>query len=290
MVTTALTEMTSGWEDIRYREDDQVAWITIDRPEVYNALRTRTYEELTAAVNLAADRSEVGVIVITGAGEKAFSSGGDVRDQRGRDPAGGRAHLRRVLALGTAMRGCGKPVVAAVRGYCVGGGHELHLMCDLTVAAEGSTFGQVGPRVGMVPIWGATEILPRVVGEKRARELLYTTRLIDAQEALAIGLVNRVVPAERLEAEVRELCDRMLEMSPQSLRIAKLSVNYAVDAMWPAFTHGAELVSMLYGSDEQVEGATAFAEKRRPDYRGMRARPVAAATTEDHEDRDDRDD
>lgn len=263
--------LTQGWEDIRYREEDQVGWITIDRPEVHNALRTRTYEELTAAVNLAADRPEVGVLVITGAGDKAFSSGGDVRDQRGRDPAGGRAHLRRVLALGTAMRGCGKPIVAAVRGYCVGGGHELHLMCDLTVAAEGSVFGQVGPRVGMVPIWGATEILPRVVGEKRAREMLYTTRLIDAAEALAIGLVNRVVPADRLAAEVRDLCDQMLANSPQSLRIAKLSMNYAVDAMWPAFTHGAELVSMLYGSEEQIEGARAFAEKRKPDYREMRA-------------------
>lgn len=265
------TPLTQDWQDIRYQEEDQVGWITIDRPEVLNALRTRTYEELTEAVNLAADRPEVGVLVITGAGEKAFSSGGDVRDQRGRDPAGGRAHLRRVLALGTAMRNCGKPIVAAVRGYCVGGGHELHLMCDLTVAAEGSVFGQVGPRVGMVPIWGATEILPRVVGEKRARELLYTTRLIDAAEALAIGLVNRVVPGEQLTAAVRELCDQMLANSPQSLRIAKLSVNYAVDAMWPAFTHGAELISMLYGSQEQVEGARAFTEKRKPDYRGMRA-------------------
>lgn len=280
MVTT---DPTAAWEDIRYREDDQVAWITIDRPEVHNALRTRTYEELTAAVNHAADRGEIGVLVITGAGEKAFSSGGDVRDQHGRDQAGGRAHLRRVLALGTAMRSCGKPVVAAVRGYCVGGGHELHLMCDLTVASEDARFGQVGPRVGMVPIWGATEILPRVVGEKRAREMLYTTRLLDAAEAAEIGLVNRVVPAEQLETEVRTLCDRMLEMSPQSLRVAKLSMNYAVDAMWPAFTHGAELVSMLYGSPEQREGARAFAEKRPPDYRGMRAGPAAEADPEERD-------
>lgn len=272
--TTEPTDPAAAWEDIRYREDDQVAWITIDRPEVHNALRTRTYEELTAAVNFAADRASVGVIVITGAGEKAFSSGGDVRDQRGRDQAGGRAHLRRVLALGTAMRSCGKPVVAAVRGYCVGGGHELHLMCDLTVASEDAVFGQVGPRVGMVPIWGATEVLPRVVGEKRAREMLYTTRLLDAAEASAIGLINRVVPAGELETAVRELCDKMLENSPQSLRVAKLSMNYAVDAMWPAFTHGAELVSMLYGSPEQLEGARAFAEKRRPDYRSMRNEPA----------------
>jgi naphthoate synthase/2-ketocyclohexanecarboxyl-CoA hydrolase len=258
------------WEDVRYREDDQVAWITIDRPEVLNALRTRTYEELTAAVLLAAERPGIGVIVLTGAGDRAFSSGGDVRDQRGRTPEGGRAHLRKVLALGAALRDCGKPTIAAVRGYCVAGGHELHLMCDLTVTADTGVFGQTGPRVGMVPIWGATEILPRIVGEKLAREMLYTTRLLSAEEALAVGLVNKVVAADELEGAVRDLCDRILDHSSQSLRIAKISMNYAVDSMMPAFTHGVEMIASLYGSPEQQEGATAFAEKRKPDFRRMR--------------------
>ena len=281
MVNSPLPDDPSAeWEDVLYREDDFVAWITINRPEVLNALRTQTYVELTQAVEYAADRPEVGVIVLIGAGERAFSSGGDVRDQKGRTPAGGRAHLRRVLALGQALRNCGKPTIAAVRGYCVAAGHELHLMCDLTVSAETGKFGQTGPRVGMVPVWGATEILPRIVGEKVAREMLYTTCFFTAEEALAKGLVNKVVPSEKLEDEVRALCDRILEHSSQSLRVAKLSLNYATDEMWPAFTHGAELISQFYGSPEQVEGATAFAEKRKPDYRGLRLRPPAGAEPE----------
>ena len=264
------------FEDILYEVDDAVATVTINRPETRNALRTQTYVELTEAMMQAADDPEVGVIVITGAGDKAFSSGGDVKSQNGRGPAGGRAHFRRVLALGTAMRNCGKPIVAAVRGYCVGGGHELHLFADLTIASEDATFGQVGPRVGMVPVWGATEILPRIVGEKRAREMIFTTRFFTAAEAEHMGLVNRVVPGAELTSAVREVCDQMLTMSPQSLRIAKLSLNYAVDAMWPAFTHGAELVASLYGSAEQQEGARAFVEKRKPDFRSVVAAEAAA--------------
>lgn len=254
-------------DDILYEVEPGIAWITINRPEVRNALRSKTYEQLTQAVLRAEEDDAIGVIVIQGMGDEAFSSGGDVKDQRGRTQSEGRIHLRKVMALGTAMRNCGKPIVAAVRGYCIGGGHELHLFADLTFAADNATFGQVGPRVGMVPIWGATEILPRIVGEKRAREMLFTTRFYSAQEAEAMGLVNRVVPLPELEDAVREVCHRMLEMSPQSLRIAKLSLNYAVDAMLPAFNHGAELVSMLYGSEEQIEGAKSFIEKRKPRFR-----------------------
>lgn len=256
------------YEDILVETHEGVCTLTINRPEVRNALRSQTYEELTEAVLEAADDRSVGVIVLTGAGDRAFSSGGDVKDQQGRGPDEGRTHLRKVLALGTALRNCGKPVIAAVKGYCVGGGHELHLFADLTIAADNATFGQVGPRVGMVPIWGATEILPRIVGEKRAREMVFTTWFYSAEEAERMGLVNRVVPLGELEAAVGEYCDRLLEMSPQSLRIAKLNMNHAVDAMWPAFTHGAELVASLYGSPEQQEGAAAFAEKRKPDFRG----------------------
>lgn len=262
-------ERTLSYEDILYSVADRVATITINRPESRNSLRTQTYAELTQAVSDAADDHKVGVIVITGAGDKAFSAGGDVKSQKGRTPAGGRVHFRRVLALGTAMRTCGKPIIAAVRGYCIGGGHELHLFADLTVAADSATFGQVGPRVGMVPVWGATEILPRIVGEKRAREMIFTTRFYSAEEAEQMGLVNRVVPLADLDEAVRELADQMLKMSPQSLRIAKLSLNYATDAMWPAFTHGAELVAQLYGSAEQIEGSRAFVEKRPPNYQAV---------------------
>lgn len=257
-------------DDVLVDVADQVATVTINRPEVRNALRTRTYIELAETFVDLADRAEVGVIVLRGAGEKAFCSGGDVKDQAGRTPEVARSHLRRVLALGQAMRGCGKPVIAAVRGYCVGGGHELHLMADLTISAEDGVFGQVGPRVGGVPIWGATQTLPLVVGEKRAREIVYTTRFYSASEAEAMGLINRVVPVDEFEEAVATFCDELLSKSSQSLRIAKISMNYATDAMWPAFSHGAELLSMMYGTDEQREGAQAFLEKRPPDYRRLR--------------------
>lgn len=257
-------------DDVLVSMADQVATVTINRPEVRNALRTQTYVELTESFLELADRDDIGVIVLRGAGDKAFCAGGDVRDQLDRTPSGARAHLRRVLALGQAMRGCGKPIIAAVRGYCVGGGHELHLMADLTIAAEDGVFGQVGPRVGGVPIWGATQILPLVVGEKRAREIVYTTRFYSAQEAESLGLINRVVSVGEFENEIQAFCDELLTKSSQSLRIAKVSMNYAVDAMWPAFSHGAELLSTIYGTDEQREGVQAFLEKRSPDYRRLR--------------------
>ena len=256
--------------DISYCVDDQVAWITIDRPNVHNALRSQTYVELAQAVDRAAEDHTVGVIVLRGAGDRAFSSGGDVKDQSDRGPAEGRVHLQKALRLAAALRNCGKPTIAAVQGYCVGAGHELHLLCDLTIAADNATFGQVGPRVGMCPVVGATQILPRVVGEKKAREMIYTTRFYPAEQAERMGLVNEVVPPEKLEGRVREWCDEMLVMSSQSLRMAKVSMNHATDDMWASFTTGLEMLAMAYGSEEQVEGSAAFAEKRKPDYRQLR--------------------
>ena len=259
------------YTDISFVVEAQAAYVTIERPEVRNALRSQTYAELTDAFTRVADDSAIGVAVIRGAGDKAFSAGGDLNEQGGRGPAEGRIHLRKVIGLGQVMRNCGKPIIAAVKGYCVGGGHELHLFADMTIAADNAKFGQVGTRIGMMPFWGATEILPRIVGEKRAREMLFTTRLFSATEALAMSLVNDVVPLADLDERVREMCESVLDHSPQSLRVAKLSLNHAVDEMWPAFTAGVELVSALYGTPEHVEGVTAFKEKRKPRYREMRA-------------------
>lgn len=255
------------YEDLIYAVSDNVCRITINRPEVLNAIRSKTYEELGQAIVEATDDATVGVIVIQGAGERAFSSGGDVRGQKVQTPASGRKHLQKVLALGQSMRNCGKPIIAAVRGYCLGAGHELHLMCDLTISGESGRFGQTGAHVGMVPIWGATQILPRVVGEKVAREMIFTCKVLSAQEAHDLGLVNVVVPDAELDVAVQAMCDRILEMSPQSLRIAKLSLNHAVDAMWPSFVEGAEIITHIYGSPQQREGATAFTEKRKPNFR-----------------------
>ena len=266
--------------EVVYEVEDQVAWITINRPEVRNALASHTYVELAEAVDRAAEDPGVGVIVLQGAGDRAFSSGGDVKGQGRRGPAEGRVHLHKALRLAAALRSCGKPTIAAVRGYCIGAGHELHLLCDLTIAADNAVFGQVGPRVGMCPVVGATQILPRLVGEKKAREMIFTTRFYTAEQALQMGLVNDVVPLADLAAAVRSLCDEMLVLSPQSLRIAKVSMNHAVDAMWPSFTEGVELLAMAYGTEEQIEGSRAFAEKRKPAYREMRARRAAGSETE----------
>jgi dihydroxynaphthoic acid synthetase len=262
------------YEDILYEVRNHVCRITINRPEVLNAIRTATYDELGRGVLRAAEDGSVGVIVIRGAGERAFSSGGDVRSQKVQTQSGGRRHLQRALTLGQALRNCGKPVIAAVQGYCIGAGHELHLMCDLTISAESGRFGQTGANRGMVPIWGATQILPRVVGEKLARELIFTGRLLSAQEAFALGLVNQVVPDSHLDVAVQAMCDKLLDNSPQSLRIAKLSLNHAVDAMWPSFVDGSEIISLVYGSPEQREGSAAFLEKRKPDFNKFRVRDL----------------
>ena len=258
-------------EDIRYEVSDNIATITIDRPDVHNALRSQTYEELTQAMHRAADDPSVGVVVLTGAGDKAFCTGGDVKDQKGRSPATGRRHMRRMFALSHIMRAMDKPIIARISGFCVGGGNELHLFCDLSVATTESRFGQVGPRVGSIPIWGACQLLARYVGERKAREMLFTCRLYTADEAFAMGLVNEICPPELLDARVAELCATILDKSPQSLRIAKLALNAGSDQEFYAsyFPH-AELLSSIYGNAENMEGISAFLEKRKVDFRRFR--------------------
>jgi dihydroxynaphthoic acid synthetase len=259
------------YEDIAYVEGDGTATITINRPHVRNAVRPRTYDELTHAMHVAADSTQVGVVILTGAGDKAFCSGGDVSDQSARNPAIGRTHMRRLFGLSSVMRMMDKPIVAKVRGYCVGGGNELNLFCDMTVASSDSKFGQVGPRVGSVPIWGACQLLARYVGERKAREILYTCRLYSAQEALDMGLINQVCEPAALADEVAKLCREILDKSPQSIRIAKLALNAGSDAdFYSSFFPSAELLASAYGNEENMEGITAFLQKRPPDFRRFR--------------------
>jgi naphthoate synthase/2-ketocyclohexanecarboxyl-CoA hydrolase len=262
------------FEDILYEAAGGIARITINRPEVRNALRTQTYKELTEAFRQAADDEEVGVIVLRGAGDEAFCAGGDVRGQAERNPEIGRRHLRTAHALGITMRGCGKPIIAAVRGYAVGGGHELHLFCDLTIAADNAKFGQVGPRVGSVPVWGATQNLARMVGDKKSREMIMLCRLYDAATAERMGLVNKVVPLADLDREVDAWCQELLDKSPQCLRLAKTALNFESDLLFPAYTHAMEMLAMTYGNAENMEGIRAFLEKRKPDYRQYRRKTV----------------
>ena len=210
------------------------------------------------------------MIVFTGAGERAFCVGGDVRDPT-RTAAEKRSlhHLHDRLALG--IRNNGKPIIVKVRGYCIGGGNELNVLCDLTISGASGKFGQAGPKIGSAPLWWGCQLLPHTVGEKKAREILYLTRQYSAEEALAMGLVNAVVPDEELDAEVDRWCDQILRRSPQGLRLAKIAMNTATDALYSAVQHGLELVALnhVYG-EEPKEGIASFQEKRPADWRKFR--------------------
>ena len=254
-----------SYTDILYESRDGVAWITINRPEVRNAFRTRTVAELTQAFGDARWDPAVGVVVLTGAGDKAFCSGGDQKE-RGQ---GGYSRDERpmdVEALHTAIRHIPKPVIAMVNGYAIGGGHVLHVLCDLSVAAESAVFGQTGPRVGSVDAGHGTGYLARVVGEKRAREIWYLCRQYSAQQALEMGLVNRVVPLAELRAEVELWCRELLEKSPTALALAKQSFNVDSEQRSGVAQLAGTALGLYYRTDEAMEGRNAFVEKRPVDF------------------------
>lgn len=255
-----------GYEDIIYERKDGVATITINRPEVLNAFRTKTIEEMTEAVMDAAQDRSIGVIVIKGAGGKAFCVGGDIKEMRELTKETGRIFLNRFLNLLLNIRKAPKPVIAGVDGYCLGGGNEINITCDLTVATRKSVFGQVGPVVGSVPVVTGTQLLPRIIGEKKAREMVFLCLRYSAEEAEKLGLVNRVVDDGRLDEALDEWCRRILELSPQALRLAKLSFNFESDLLYPSLQHGIELLASLYETEEYKEGMTAFLEKRKANF------------------------
>jgi dihydroxynaphthoic acid synthetase len=259
-----------AYEDILYEKKDRVAKVTINRPTVFNAFRERTLDEMAAALQDAADDGAVGVIVITGAGGKAFCSGGDVADMRELTPHTGRIFVTKLFRMFTIVRSAPKPVIAAVDGYCLGGGNEINLVCDLSVATERSKFGQVGPTVGSTPVLAGTQLLPRLVGDKKAKEIIFLCQRYTAREALEMGWINKVVPDGELERETDAMCHRILEMSPQSIRISKVSMNYESDQLYSSYMHGIEMLAATYGSAELVEGMSAFLEKRKPDFNKFR--------------------
>jgi 2-ketocyclohexanecarboxyl-CoA hydrolase len=248
--------------DVLYEKRDGAAWLTINRPERRNAFRGRTVRELTECFRDAWHDRTIGVAVLTGTGDKAFCSGGDQKDRTS-------AHyeLSEVAALHATIRNIPKPVIAMVNGYAIGGGHVLHLICDLSVAADSAIFGQTGPRVGSVDPGFGTAYLARVVGEKKAREIWYLCRQYSAAEALAMGLVNKVVPAAALRAEVEAWCAELLAKSPTALKLAKLSFNADTDHIHGIGGLGFSAVELYYETDEAQEGVRAFNEKRAPDFR-----------------------
>lgn len=254
--------------DIVYEKcSDGIAKITINRPQVHNAFRPQTVMEMSRALNDARNDAYVGVIILTGMGENAFCSGGDqkVRGTGGYVGDDGTPRLN-VLDLQREIRTCPKPVVAMVAGWCVGGGHVLHMMCDLTIAAENAMFGQTGPRVGSFDGgWGAS-YMARIVGQKKAREIWFLCRFYNAKEALDMGLVNTVVPLQKLEVETVQWCREMLANSPLALRCLKAALNADCDGQAGLQELAGNATLLYYMTEEGREGKNAFLEKRRPDF------------------------
>src|SRR5215211_4738566 len=281
MATTRTIRPAADWQaagdygDIRYETADGIAKITIDRPEVRNAFRPETLVEISDALERAREDTSVGVIVLTGEGPLAFCSGGDqnVRGDTGYMTGGASVGRFHVTDLHVQMRRLPKPIVAMVAGYAIGGGHVLHVVCDLTIAADNARFGQTGPRVGSFDGGFGASLLAAQVGQKKAKEIWFLCRQYGAEEALAMGLVNAVVPIEELEEETVRWCRGMLELSPFALRLLKASFNAAEDGLAgiQQLAHDANL--LFYASEEAREGRDAYRDKRRPDFDRFPRRP-----------------
>lgn len=252
--------------DVIYEVDRGLAWITVNRPERYNAFRNRTVDELLSCFSKAWSDDSVGVVALTGAGDKAFCAGGDTKQRAETGDYGPSITGRNEIEnLHNMIRDIPKPVIAAVNGFAIGGGHVLHLVCDLTIAADTARFGQVGPRVGSFDPGYGTGLLSKVVGEKRARQIWYLCEQYDAETAERWGLVNKVVPAAELRNEVRAWADKLLAKSPTALRFLKAAFN---ENSRPVTNNlGFAALELFITTEESGEGARAFAEKREPDFR-----------------------
>ena len=253
------------FEDIIYEKKEGVSTITINRPKAYNAFRTKTMKEMADALDDSGLDDSIRVVVITGAGDKAFCTGGDIKEaskEGGYDKEMGYWHSR----VHYLIRSIPKPVIAAVNGWAVGGGHIIHVLCDLSIASESARFGQAGPRVGSFDGGFGSAYLARLVGQKKAKEIWFLCRHYTAQEAYEMGLVNKVVPADKLMEEVKTWCDEIQFLSPTAIKFEKLAINADSDHMigYEAFSENA--VRLFWNSEEAMEAKTAFSEKRKPDW------------------------
>lgn len=258
-----------GFETILYEKKDKVAWITLNRPEVLNAQNDILRAELSSAVEKAKTDNDVSVVVITGAGEKAFSAGADITMFPTLTPADVLTSFKSERRAVQNVRELIKPVIAMVNGLALGGGCELAMACDIIVASEKARFGLPELSVGVIPGGGGTQVLPRLVGEKKAKELIFTGDFISADEALEIGMINKVVPPEQLKEAVEKIVGKITKKSTAILKLAKISINKAFETVLPVGIESEkELFAMCFGTQDQKEGARAFLEKRKPEYTG----------------------
>jgi dihydroxynaphthoic acid synthetase len=251
--------------DVRYQVTDGIAAITIARPQRLNTFTTHTLDELILTFGMAGDDPDVGVVVLSGEGDKAFSAGGELTG--GFDPDEDRRFFRRALMLASTMRGLGKPIIAKIRGWCIGGGNELNMLCDLSLAAESARFGHTGPKIGSTPVWYGIQGLLASVGEKRTREIVYLCRHYSAHEAVTMGWINAAVPDDALDEEVNRWCKELLAKGPTSLALAKAVINTLTDQMQSSISIGTEAVQLLHATPEAAESVAAFIEKRAPRIR-----------------------
>ncbi|MSR28477.1 MAG: 1,4-dihydroxy-2-naphthoyl-CoA synthase [Phycisphaerales bacterium] len=267
-------KMAGEFEDIRYEVAQGIAKITICRPEVRNAFRPQTVESMRSALRAARNDASVGVIILTGEGDQAFCSGGDmrVRKEAGYEGADGTQSLN-VLDLQREIRTCPKPLIAMVAGYAIGGGHVLHMVCDLTIAAENAVFGQTGPKVGSFDGGYGASYMARIVGQKKAREIWFLCRQYDAKAALEMGLVNAVVPLDRLESETVQWCREILSKSPLAIRCLKAALNADCDGQAGLQELAGNATLLYYMTKEGQEGHHAYLERRPPDFSSFTRRP-----------------
>ena len=256
------------YTDILFEQFEGIAKITINRPRVYNAFRPQTNAEMLDAVGICRERNDIGVVVLTGAGDKAFCSGGDqnVKGTGGYIDENGVPRLN-VLDLHKAIRSLPKPVIAMVNGYSIGGGNVLQVVCDLSIASENARFGQTGPKVGSFDAGFGSSYLARCVGQKKAREIWFLCRKYNAQEALDMGLVNKVVPLEQLEDEYVQWAEEMMQLSPLALRMIKAGLNAELDGQAGIQELAGDATLLYYLTDEAQEGKNAFLEKRKPNFK-----------------------
>ena len=270
MATRTKKSKKHSYTDILYEVKDQVAWITLNREKVLNAFREQTLDEMIDALKSTREDPSIVCAVVTGKGKKSFSAGGDFYAMKRLNFTNAYMWNDRMLGLAMTIRGLPIPVIAMVNGWCMGGGHELALWCDLVIASENAVLGQTGAKVGACPTVGATQYLPRIIGERLAREMIFCARRFGAKEAVEVGLINKCVPQKDLLKETLKWCETMKGHSALTLRMTKKSLNFESDNLYASWQHGMELLAHVWGSDEANEGMEAFLAGRKPDFQQFR--------------------